>query len=492
MFEYKSNFNTDERLATNFEDDIRSSEEWKELIFSISKLFRNLPEKTEQNMPLIHEQINEICTLMDNYLSWIDGEKTDPEIIAQSPFFAVCRDAFLSIDFPELSTKGIECIYKTIKQFPVLLPDLINANLFQAFATIIPTRNLIPFPNNYYVTNECMQLIAKGCEKSAEFTEIAIQADLLDIIYTAIQEDIVDMLVSMDPGSDEFNILKQHMHIIVCVAREAFLFFTNVFCRNDLIELISPDDVMLQMIQCLQSQNPCAHMFYECILDNLLTLINCCEKSFDSFISLNIFPLLWSKIESNSLVTERSFTLCFKILNAALNINRFQDQVKTLIQCQTIIDIISTRIGASNGEDETCVAPALHLVIYMIMNDFVDLSNIHENLQDLIDLCSAIIENQTFLDKDAAASLYFVLSSKLGAIPFEGSEEIAGNMVDCIDTKNNISMEIAITGLEALTAQFRANEYFSEHAFVFLEMCVDMESYGERAEFLLNTYFKEE
>ena len=490
MFEYKESPQFQKDLETKLQNDFRSIEEWKDLIFSISNLFRNLPEKTEENKTLIEQQITKICSLMDIFLSWIDGEKVDPELISQSPFFAVCRDAFLTIDFPDLSMKGIECIFKTINQFPDLLPDLINANLFQAFATIIPTRHLIPFPNCYYVTHECLQLISKGCETSAEFTEIAIANDLLSIIYSTIQEDIVDMLYNLNPENDEYNSIMQSIHIIVNVAKEAFLFFTNVFCRNDLSEDISPDDVMNQMIQCLTSENNCAYMFYDCIFEDLFTLLNCCEKSFDLFISLNIFSLIWSKIESNTLVTERSFTICFKILNVALENDLFKDIVKQLISCQTIFDIISIKIGSSNGEDETCIAPALQVVVKMIMYDLVDLTGLSENLQDLIDLCAAIYENQLFLEKDAAATFYFILAAKLGAIPFEGSEEIAGNLIDCIDTKNQQSMEAGILGLETLVEQFHSNEYFSQHAFDFLEMCAETETYGDRADFLLNSYFK--
>ena len=128
----------------------------------------------------------------------------------------------------------------------------------------------------------------------------------------------------------------------------------------------------------------------------------------------------------------------------------------------------------------------------MIIKDFVDLSDMQGNLQEILDLCAAIAENQLFLDKDAAATFYFTLATKLGSAPMDGTAELAACLIDCIDMKNDESIRIGLLGLETLTEIFYHNDTYAEHVVPFLEECADTEEFGERAQFLLDNFFQKE
>ena len=476
MEEYKNTASSSFSHVLGKYETCHSVEVWKELIFSIVTCFRSLPENTPENQSLIQEKIKMCVDSMDTFLSWIDGEKPDPEILVNSPFFPVCRDAFISLTDNDLSVKSLECIYKSIKVFPVLLPHLIESNLFQAFANTLPFRDRISFPNNKFIAEKSLHLIAEGCKSSLPFTEIAISVGLFDIIYEIIESEIT----SFDPKTP-------YTMTLIGIVKNGFKFFVNIFCRPDIDESIAPDDIVALLVECLRNGT----YFDDCVTSDLLKLLLCCDRAHHLFLSLDIFPVLWERVSTKSYKTEKSFANTFKILYFALDNEDFTATVVPLIACSAVIDILGSRIGISAPSDGSCIAPALNLVTKMVMNDFVDVSGLQENLSEIVDLCGAIQDNQQFVDKDAAARFYFTAATKIGAPAFEGTEEIAGLLIESIDTKNSESMEAAMLGLETLSESFHENEEFAMRATSFLEESVEIEQYSERSQFLLDNYFKE-
>lgn len=457
-------------------------DEWTELIHEIidKTLNSELTEIQKLNESLrIADNIKrftEVYSLVTKMIQWFDAEIPDPNLFSELGLLQALNIIINNIhncQIPELISASLTLMSKIINEFPEVLTKLVEIQFLDSLIVILLFYWQAREEFRDIFVHKALELLNIFATRSHAFCKYILSLKTVEAIYNLIREILV---VAVDG-----NLVKLKKIEIFKLSYDLIMNLEYYLSGEEIINVINLNDFIDLLWACLDNQQFTSIMIHYL---KLFTRLN--ENARNLICSKNIYAEMWNLFINDRFTDENSFIDFFEILETALNDENLKNEVAKFVNPLPILNTIMQRLGMC-GEEMSCIPPGILVLSLIFRYDIAFLPNINE----IFDMCAAIIDAGNFNTKKSIASLVFVVSSKCDPSILVPHVDLIITAIQLDNFSDKGFINDALITLSKLLPFFADNETFREIAKDFIDDASDFEEYDAIVNSLLEQYFND-